>query len=81
MAALTMVLREYSTQGCWGAMGRLAAGAYVTSRDEFASVSIQSGPPKTTADELGRTGGPGVAGKSAGVAPQENLTTYGGQDE
>ena len=46
----------------WGAMGRLAAGAYVTSRDKLPGVSVQGRPPKTTPDELSRTGGPGVAG-------------------
>ena len=45
-----------------GTMGRLAAGACVARRNELQSVRVQGGPPKPPSDELGRTGGPGVAG-------------------
>ena len=54
-------------------MGGFAAGADGAGGHKLPRVCLKGGPPEMPADEVGRTGGPRVAGQPAGVAPLQNL--------
>ena len=65
----------------WRTVGGLAVGAVVAGGHKLPCVCLKGGPPEAPADELHRTGGPGVAGQPADVAPLQYLAANCRWDE